>query len=157
VIRTAVEPWITDPLEGFVRESGALLALLCHPSGQVLAQHGFLRAVDVMSASALAAAIWASSAELGKQLDGKPFTELHAGSGRQLYLARAETVRGPYIFLTVFDAGSSLGLVRLYFNEFRTNLARAAPPPVSSDKPVLAENFEGDLHRNLTALFGRAS
>lgn len=156
MIRTAVEPWIAGPLEAFVKDSNAVFALMCHPSGQVLGQHGFLRAVDVMSASALAAAIFASSAELGKLLDGKPFNELHAGTRRQLFLAQAETVRGPYIFLTVFDEGSSLGLVRLYFTELRASLASNAPPPDPTGQPVLAENFEGDLNKNLAVLFGKS-
>ena len=156
MIRTAVEPWIEEPLETFVKDAGVLFALLCHPSGQVLGQHGFLRAVDVMSASALAAAIWASSAEVGKRIDGRPFNELHAGTRRQLFLARAETQRGPYIFLTVFDEGSSLGLVRLYFHELKANLARNAPPPDTTDRPVLAADFEGDLNKNLAMLFGKS-
>ena len=155
MIRHSVEPWIEQPLEAFVKDSGVVFALMCHPSGQVLGQHGFLRAVDVMSASALAAAIWASSAELGKTLDGKPFNELHAGSSRQLFLARAETRRGPYIFLTVFDESSSLGLVRLYFAELKASLAQSAPAP-EADRPVLAANFEGELNRNLAVLFGKS-
>jgi hypothetical protein len=156
VIKTSVEPWIEAPLRAFVADAGVLLALLLHPSGQVLAQHGFVRAVDVMSACALAAAIHASSAELGRQLEGKPFSGLHAGNARQLYLAEAETARGPYIFLTVFDQASSLGLVRMYFEEFRATLAAAAPPPVAPQEPVLNANFEGELNRNLAELFGRA-
>ena len=155
MIKHTVEPWIEAPLQAFVSDSAVLFALLCHPSGQVLGQHGFLRAIDVMSASALAAAIWASSAELGKTLDGKPFNELHAGSTRQLFLARAETRRGPYIFLTVFDESSSLGLVRLYFAELKAGLAQSAPPP-DADRPVLAANFEGDLNKNLALLFGKS-
>ena len=156
MIKTSVEPWIEAPLRAFVTDAGVLLALLLHPSGQVLAQHGFVRAVDVMSACALAAAIHASSAELGRQLEGKPFSGLHAGNARQLYLAEAETARGPYIFLTVFDQASSLGLVRMYFEEFRATLAAAAPPPVAPQEPVLNANFEGELNRNLAELFGRA-
>jgi len=42
----------------------------------VLAQSGFSRAVDVMSASALAAAIVASTGELARQLRQKPFAAL---------------------------------------------------------------------------------
>lgn len=156
MIRTSVEPWIEAPLKGFVQDAGVLLALLCHPSGSVLGQHGFLRAVDVMSACALAAAIHASASELGRQLEGKAFSELHAGTQRQLYLAQAETVRGPYIFLTVFDASSSLGLVRLYFSELRANLASAAPPPVVAPDVVLNVDFERELNRNLAVLFGRS-
>ncbi|MEX2178712.1 MAG: hypothetical protein WD801_08395 [Gemmatimonadaceae bacterium] len=155
MIKTSVEPWIETPLRAFVLDAGVQLALLLHPSGQVLAQHGFVRAVDVMSACALAAAIHASSSELGRQLEGKPFRGLHAGTGRQIFLAEAETARGPYIFLTVFDQDSSLGLVRMYFEELQTNLASAAPPPVGPQGPVLSANFEGELNRNLAELFGR--
>jgi hypothetical protein len=150
-----VETWVEEPLRRFVSEARVRLALLLHPSGQVLAQSGFTRAVDVMSACALAAAIHASAGELGKQLEGKPFHVLHhAGRLRQIFMAPARTPRGLYIFLTVFDQESSLGLVQLYFGEFAARLADAAPtvepPPV-----VLAEDFERDLNRNLATLFGR--
>jgi len=157
VIKASVEGRIEDPLRKFVDDAGVSLALLLHPSGQVLAQHGFSRAMDIMSACALAAAIHASASELGRQLEGKPFDGLHhAGKDRQIFLAEAQTARGAYIFLTVFNEDSSLGLVRLYFEEFRTNLANAAPPPPDAPEPMLNENFERDLNRNLAALFGRA-
>lgn len=157
MIKSSVEPWIEDPLKRFVDDAGVSLALLLHPSGQVLAQHGFSRAVDIMSACALAAAIHVSASELGRQLEGKPFDGLHhAGKARQIFLAEARTPRGPYIFLTVFDEDSSLGLVRMYFDEFRANLAKAAPPLPAAPEPMLNENFERELNRNLATLFGRA-
>lgn len=153
----AVESWVEAPMKTFVGEARVALALLLYPSGQVMAQHGFAKAMDVMSACALAAAIHASSGELGKQLDGKPFTGLHhAGIDRQIFLAQAPTPRGPLVFLTVFDRESSLGLVRLYFEEFVAALAAAAPAAPVKQEPVLATNFEGELNRNLAALFGRA-
>ena len=152
----AVEPWVEAPLRKFVEEARTVLALLLHPSGQVIAQFGFARAVDVMSACALAAAIHASAGELGRQLDGRPFRGLHhAGRDRQLYLAEAVTSRGAFIFLTVFDQESSLGLVRLYFDEFNKQLAAAAPAASRREEPVLEEKFEQELNRNLAALFGR--
>ena len=157
MIRASVEPWIEEPLRGFVQDAGAVLALLLQPSGQVLAQYGWTRAVDIMSACALAAAIHASSSELGRQLEGKPFDALHQpGTDRQVFLAGAQTPRGPYILLTVFDQNSSLGLVRMYFDEFRTNLANAAPAAAAAPEPVINENFERELNRNLAMLFGRA-
>ena len=155
-MRNAVDPWLEVPLQSFVQESGVLLALVLNPNGQVLAQHGFVRALDVMTACALAAAIQASSAEMGRQLNGKPFVELHAGTERQIFLAQAQTRQGPYIFLTVFDSSSSLGLVRLYFGELQANLANAAPPPVAANDRVLNVDFEGELNRNLAVLFGNA-
>jgi predicted regulator of Ras-like GTPase activity (Roadblock/LC7/MglB family) len=158
MIKASVEPWIEAPLKRFVDDAGVVLALLLHPSGQVQAQHGFTRAVDIMSACALAAAIHVSAAELGRQLDGKPFAGLHhAGKNRQIYMAETQTQRGPYILLTVFDRESSLGLVRMYFDEFSASLAKAAPEPVAQPKAALAENFEKELNSNLNALFGRVS
>lgn len=154
---SVVESWIEAPLRQFVSDAGAELALLLHPSGQVLAQHGFARAVDVMTACALAAGIHASAGELGRQLDGRPFRGLHhVGRTRQIFLAEAGSPRGTYIFLTVFGAESSLGLVRLYFDELVAALATAAPVGPAALAPALAEHFEQDLNRNLAVLFGRA-
>jgi hypothetical protein len=154
---TVVESWIEAPLKQFVSDASAELALLLHPSGQVLAQHGFARAVDVMSACALAAGIHASAGELGRLLDGRPFRGLHhVGRERQIFLAEALSPRGAYIFLTVFGPESSLGLVRLYFDELVKALTVAAPKDVAPVVPALAEHFERDLNHNLAVLFGRA-
>ena len=154
---TVVESWIEGPLKQFVDDAGVELALLLHPSGQVLAQHGFARAVDVMSACALAAGIHAASDALGRMIDDRPFRGLHHASGnRQIFLAEARSTRGAYIFLTVFGPESSLGLVRLYFDELVVGLMAAAPPEGPEPAPALAENFERDLNRNLAFLFGRA-
>jgi hypothetical protein len=130
------------------------LALLLHPSGQVVAQAGFTRAVDVMSACALAAAVHATGGELGRQVEGQPFRGLHhAGKGKQLFLAAAQTARGSYICLTVFDQESSLGLVRMFFADLCRELASAAPAAVTPATPALAANFEVELNANLAALF----
>ncbi len=154
---TVVESWIEPPLRQFVADAGAELALLLHPSGQVLAQHGFAKAVDVMAACALAAGIHASAGELGRLLDGRPFRGLHhVGRERQIFLAEAHNPRGTYIFLTVFGSESSLGLVRLYFDELVKALTAAAPKDVLTAGPALPENFERELNRNLAVLFGRA-
>ena len=151
-----VEGWVEAPLRRFVDDARVLLALVLHPSGQVLAQSGFTRAVDVMSACALAAGIHASAGELGRMLEGKPFARLHhAGRERQIFLAPVSTARATWLVLAVFDQATSLGLVQLYFRELSASLASAAPAPVEQ-APVLETNFEGELNRNLAALFGRA-
>jgi len=156
VTTAVVEPWIETPLRQFVDDAQVLLALILTPSGQVLGQHGFSRAIDVMSACALAAAIQASSAELGRQLQGKPFGGLHhAGAARQMFLAAADTRRGQLLCLTVFDEATSFGLVQIYFAELANRLAAAAPTPAGPPPAVLAETFEQDLDRNLALLFRR--
>ena len=151
---TVAETWVEEPLRRFVEDARVLFALLVHPSGQVLGQHGFTRAVDVMSACALAAAINASAGALGRELEGPPFRELyHSGRERQIFLAETPTPRGSYVLLTAFDRATSLGLVRVYYDEFRAALARAAAPDLPIDAP--AEDFERQLNRSLATLFGR--
>src|SRR5262249_19587415 len=122
--------------------------------GQVVAQVGFTRAIDVMTACALAAAVHATAGELGRQVDGRAFRGLHHdGAEKQLFLAPADTARGCYICLTVFDGESCLGLVRMYFAELCKELAASAPSAPVSRGPVLDLNFEQELNANLTALF----
>ena len=151
-----VEGWVEGPLRRFVEDARVQLALVLVPSGQVLAQAGFTRAMDVMSCCALAAAIHASAGELGRMLEGRAFEGLHhGGRDRQIFLAPVTTARATWLVLAVFDSESSLGLVQLYFRELAAALAAAAPAPVEQ-APVLASSFEGDLNRNLAVLFGRA-
>ena len=64
----AVEAWVEAPLRRFVDDARARLALLLHPSGQVLAQAGFTRrraSADPAHDTASAAAI--TTARLGSQ------------------------------------------------------------------------------------------
>jgi hypothetical protein len=147
------ESWVDEPLRRFVRDTDVLLAIVMHPSGQVLGQHGFTRAMDVMAACALAAAIQASSAELGRVVDGKPFSDLyHAGESRQIFLGSCDTRRGRYLLLAIFDDASSIGLVHLFFENFRAAMADAVektPPAV----PLFGEDFDRALARSLDALF----
>jgi len=159
MIIATVEPWVEPPLKQYVDDARVRMALLLHPSRQVVAQAGFSRAVDVMSACALAAAVHATSRELGRQLEGsgKGFDGLHHGGEHvQLHLAPVETRGGSYICLTVFDADSSLGLVRMFFVELCAALAAAAPRYAVKRMPALAADFELDLNRNLAGLFGRS-
>lgn len=149
----AVEPWVLQPLERFVTESGARLTLVMTPSGQVLAQHGFTRAVDVMAAAALGAGIVASTEELARMLDEPAFRALnHAGAEHGIWLAGLESPRGRLLVLVVYGTDSSVGLVQLFFEELVGDLQAAAPAPAPRGA-VLAEDFERDLDRSLATLF----
>jgi hypothetical protein len=150
------EPWVETPLRQFVDETRVQMVVLMHPSGQVLAQDGFTRSSDVMSACALSAAIHASASELGRQLEGHPFRDVHyAGAVRQMFLGTIPTPRGNLLLLAIFDDRCSLGLLQVFLVDLRKQLA-AATPPVGTEAPALAANFEQDLNRNLAVLFGRA-
>ena len=151
----AVEPWVKAPLERFLGESSARLTLLMTSSGQVVAQHGFTRSVDVMTAAALGAAIVASTQEIARLVGEPKFLSLvHQGSSQHVFLSGFETPRGRWIGLVVFDWESTVGLVQLFFDRLVAELVAAAPREAPAQR-VLPENFERELNASLRALFGR--
>ena len=151
----AIEPWVEGPLETFLAESAARVVLLMTSSGQVVAQHGFTRSLDVMSAAALGAGIVASTGELARLLEGEQFGALaHQGSEQGVFLAPFTTPRGQWIALVVYGQETSLGLVQMFMQRLVADLAAAAPPAPDT-KAVLAEDFERELNASLRALFGR--
>jgi hypothetical protein len=151
----ALEPWVAAPLQTFITESSARLILLMTTSGQVVAQHGFSRSVEVMTAAALGAAIVASTEELARIMGAPRFAALvHGGSRQSCMLSAFGTPRGRWIGLVVFGAETSVGLVQLFFDQLVDELVTAAPREQASASP-LPENFEQELNTSLKELFGR--
>jgi hypothetical protein len=155
VTTTVVETWTEVPLVKFIAQSSARLVVVMTPAGQVLAQHGFTKAVDLMSAAALGAAIMASSGALAQQVGEPGFAALyHAGQRHGIHLAGCETPRGRLIVLTVFGRETSIGLVQVFFDEFVSALKQAAPAD-QPRQPILAADFEHELNSSLASLFRR--
>lgn len=152
----AVEAWTLQPLVKFTKEAEARLVLVMTSAGQVMAQHGFSRAVEVMSAAALGAAIIASTAAMAKELKQPPFAALtHQGERHGIFLAALTSNRGTIVALVVYDLDvSSFGLVQLFFEQLTAEL-RAASPKEGVSKQVLAADFERELSDSLNTLFGR--
>ena len=151
----ALEPWVEAPLQAFLAESAARLTLLMTGSGQVVAQHGFGRSLDVMTAAALGAGIVASTEELARLMGAPRFEALvHHGARQSCLLAAFATPRGRWIGLVVFGQETSVGIVQLFFDQMVEQLTDAAPRE-PSPAPKLAENFEHELDASLRALFGR--
>lgn len=151
----SVEPWVVTPLEAFLAESSARLALLMTSSGQVVAQHGFSRSLDVMTAAALGAGIVASTEELARVIGSPRFGMLvHQGTRQSCFLSAFTTARGKWIGLVVFGPETSLGIVQLFYDKLVVALQAAAPQDAAKG-PVLAEHFERELDASLLALFGR--
>ncbi len=152
---TVVEPWVAVPLKRLKEDARLLSGVLLHPSGRAIGQFGFSKAADVMSICALTSAINASARELGRQLHGKPFYEMHhAGGDRQVFMARCAAGGQEFLFVGVFDRESSLGMVEIYFAEFQKALEKLSPTPVEPTRPLPAGDFEGELNRSLDSLFG---
>jgi Roadblock/LC7 domain-containing protein len=151
----ALEPWVVEPLQEFLAESSARLTLLMTSSGQVVAQHGFSRSLDVMTAAALGAGIVASTEELARLMGSSRFEALvHNGVRQSCMLAAFATPRGRWIGLVVFGPETSVGIVQLFFDQMVQQLVSAAPRE-QAPAPMLAENFESELNASLKALFGR--
>lgn len=150
-----LEPWVAAPLEQFLEESSARVVLITTASGQVVAQHGFTRSLDVMAAAALGAGIVASTTEVARLMSTTTFGALvHQGQEQGLFLSSFETRRGRWVGLVVFDRETSVGLVQLFFSQMVAELQEAVPD-AEPGRPVLAENFEHELNASLHALFGR--
>jgi hypothetical protein len=145
---------VVAPLQTFIDESSARLILLMTTSGQVVAQHGFSRSVEVMTAAALGAAIVASTEELAKIMGSPRFGGLvHGGSQQSCMLSAFGTPRGRWIGLVVFGSETSEGIVQLFFDQRVEELVTAAP----REQPArpMPENFEEELNASLKELFGR--
>ena len=151
----AVEPWVEVPLAEFLRESSARLVLVMTSAGQVIAQHGFGRTLDVMSAAALGAGIVASTGELARTMGLATLGPVaHQGRQQGVVLAPFEMPRGTWIALVVFGRETTIGLVQLFLARLAEQL-RGAAPDAAPEAPLLAERFEDELNASLRTLFGR--
>jgi len=154
-VTRAAETWLVEPLQGFVAESSARLVLVMTSAGQVLAQHGFARSLDIMTAAALGAGIVASAEALARLLRAGAYERVvHEGRESSVLLGAFDTPRGRWIGLVVFGPETTLGLVQLFFGQLVRRVT-AAMPADRVPAPVLARDFERELQDSLRALFGR--
>jgi hypothetical protein len=151
----AIEPWVEPPLAEFLKESSARLVLLMTSSGQVVAQHGFTRSLDVMAVAALGAGIVASTREIARVMSVPTLGNVvHQTSEGGVFLASFVMPDATWIGLVVFGADTSIGLVQLFFGRLAGTLSASAPS-AAGRPPVLAERFEEELNASLRTLFGR--
>lgn len=155
--RGDLQQFISDlagPVEKFAREAGVRLVLLINASGQVLAQRGFARALDVMGVAALGAGIHASSHAIAQLMGQRGFRHLHqAGSQGQVFIGAFATPAEELILITVFGGDSSIGLVQVFYEQLVGEIGRL--PGWSTMRPTAdAESFERDLEAGLDHFFG---
>jgi hypothetical protein len=145
---------LAAPVDRFAREAGLTLVLLINESGQVLAQRGFARALDVMGVASLGAGIHASSHALAVMIGEGGFRHLHqGGSAAQVFIGPFRTPAEDLIAIAVFGEDSSLGLVQVFFAELARDVA--ALPGWSETRPTAdARSFERDLSAGLETIFG---
>ena len=109
-----------------------------------------------MTAAALGAGIVASTEELARLMGATRFEAIvHNGQRQSCMLAAFTTPRGRWIGLVVFGPETSVGIVRLFFDQMVQQLAARGAAGTAAQPPMLAENFETELNASLKALFGR--
>lgn len=143
------------PIQEFVRESRARIALVVTGSGQVLAQHGFARSYEVMNVASLAASAHAAAGALGELTGAGAWRHLHqTGEHQQLFLATLNTPVEKLIFVVIFDAeSSSLGIIQLFFERLAQGVARLPEFQQAASSATTQATFERDLEAGLQRVF----
>lgn len=146
---------VRDPMRDFVRESGVRTALLISSSGQVIAQHGFSRSLEIANVASLAAAAHAAARGLAHFSGAGRWRYLHhRGTHRELFVAPLSLVNEDLILVAIFGEDSSIGLAQLFFDRLAERIQAltvfgAAMP--SAD----ARSFERDLEAGIKRVFSR--
>jgi predicted regulator of Ras-like GTPase activity (Roadblock/LC7/MglB family) len=141
---TAADSWslrhqdleaLESALGEFLSEAHARCAVLVDRTGRSITSVGELGALDQTAFASLAAADFAAGDQLARLLGEQEFASLyHAGQSHSMYLA---DVGGHAILATLFDARTTLGLVRLRcrsaiprMNEVLAEISARPPEPV---------------------------
>lgn len=143
---------LAPALDRLVREARLRLVLLTEGSGKVVAQHGFTREQDMAAFATLGAGIQSASRALAGVLGEPGFEQLHQGEGdRQLFLAPVRTPLGELVLLAAFGEESTIGLVRVHFEEFEREVETLDWSPVVRGG---ASTFEAELAAGLHRALG---
>jgi tetratricopeptide (TPR) repeat protein len=146
----SLEVAVEGPFRRFLQNSRVRRVLLSDSTGRVLAQHGFGGGVDLAAFASLGAAIQAASTAIARMLGQRRFDQLYQGSGeRQLFLAPVQTPAGEMNLLLVFGPETTIGLVRVYFRELATEIARLPSIATPTPAPHNAAAFEARLLSSL--------
>jgi tetratricopeptide (TPR) repeat protein len=142
----SIEVAVEAPFRRFLQKSRVRRVLLSDSTGRVLAQHGFGEGVDLAAFASLGAAIQAASTAIARMLGQRRFDQLYQGAGeRQLFLAPVQTPGGEMNLLLAFGSETTIGLVRVYFRELATEIARLPSVATPSPAPHNAAAFEARL------------
>ena len=105
------------------RDANAKVVFLVDKNGQLIASSGQAQHLDTTSLASLTAGNVAAMGGLAKLIGEKEFpSQFHEGEKESLHMS---IVGGRVVLVVVFDAKSSLGLVRLRVKKAGEELARA--------------------------------
>jgi predicted regulator of Ras-like GTPase activity (Roadblock/LC7/MglB family) len=114
---------IEGHLHSFLEKSEALWAALVDRGGNLFAEYGDTKAMDMSILCALAAGSFAATRELAKRLGEVEFTALfHEGESISILMT---ALAFDCLLLIVFDEKTNIGLVRFYAQQIAETLNAA--------------------------------
>ncbi len=138
-------------------EIGALSVVLVDTMGQIIAQVGDSRGLDITTIVSLLAASFATASEMSRRLREKRRTfnlTYHEGQKYDIY---ASNVASGLFLIIIFDRGTyvpRIGMVWLCLKRSIQDLRRiAVETDPSKPKERLAPDFAESLHEKLDSLF----
>jgi predicted regulator of Ras-like GTPase activity (Roadblock/LC7/MglB family) len=124
---------IDDALQGFLRETAALCAVVFDRSGARIAGQGAAGNIDLAAIGSLAAGAYASTEQMARLIGEREFSVLfHQGEHGHLLLTLVDE---HHLLLVVFDDRTTVGLVRVAAKEHARQLGavlRGGLPQVAS-------------------------
>src|SRR5512144_2798123 len=135
------------------RETSANVVFLVDKNGQLIASSGASQGVDTTSLASLTAGNVAAMGGLAKLIGEKEFpTQFHEGERESLHMS---IVAGRFVLVVVFDAKSSLGLVRLRVRRAAEELGRVFDAIVQRPSAGPAQSpFAEITDEDIDQLFG---
>jgi predicted regulator of Ras-like GTPase activity (Roadblock/LC7/MglB family) len=113
---------ISGICERLTRDASAKVVFLVDKNGQLIAAAGQSREIDTTSLASLTAGNVAAMGGLAKLIGEREFpSQFHEGERESLHMS---IVGGRVVLVVIFDAKSSLGLVRLRVKKATDELAR---------------------------------
>jgi predicted regulator of Ras-like GTPase activity (Roadblock/LC7/MglB family) len=113
---------ISGICDRLTRDAGAKVVFLVDKNGQLIASAGQAQHLDTTSLASLTAGNVAAMGGLAKLIGEKEFpSQFHEGEHESLHMS---IVGGRVVLVVIFDARSSLGLVRLRVKKASDELAR---------------------------------
>ena len=113
---------ISGICERLTRDASAKVVFLVDKNGQLIAAAGQSREIDTTSLASLTAGNVAAMGGLAKLIGEREFpSQFHEGERESLHMS---IVGGKVVLVVIFDAKSSLGLVRLRVRKATDELAR---------------------------------
>ncbi len=139
---------ISGICDRLTRDAGAKVVFLVDKNGQLIASAGAVQHLDTTSLASLTAGNVAAMGGLARLIGENEFpSQFHEGERESLHMS---IVAGKVVLVVIFDARSSLGLVRLRVKKAGEELARvfeqlSRRPATPGQRSPLAEITDDDI------------